>query len=267
MLHRLDAELVRRKLARSREAAQELIQSGLIKVDGFIADKPARQVQESASIVVVTEQSPWVSRGAYKLLGALEAFHSQGLTLETKNVLDAGASTGGFTQVALKAGARRVLAVDVGYGQLAWELRQDTRVEVLERFNIRYLTPAEVPFSIQAVVADLSFISLKTVLPAIVACIDDAADLVLMVKPQFEVGREFVGEGVVTDPELRKSSVLGVIDAAQSLNCGLQQVAASPLPGPSGNVEYFLWMKKGSPAKNAEECVQQVCQAVMEGPQ
>jgi 23S rRNA (cytidine1920-2'-O)/16S rRNA (cytidine1409-2'-O)-methyltransferase len=267
VLHRLDAELVRRKLARSREAAQELIVSGKVQVDGFISDKPARQVQDSASIVLIEEQSPWVSRGAYKLLGALEAFSPFGLNLAGKNVLDAGASTGGFTQVSLHSGAARVLAVDVGYGQLAWELRQNPQVEILERFNIRFLEPKNVPFPIEVIVADLSFISLKTVLPAIVRCIEDDADLVLMVKPQFEVGKDAVGEGVVTDPTLRADAVLGVVQAAQHLGCGLRRVQASPLPGPSGNVEFFVWLTRGAASMNAEECTSVVNTAVQEGPQ
>jgi 23S rRNA (cytidine1920-2'-O)/16S rRNA (cytidine1409-2'-O)-methyltransferase len=267
MLLRLDAELVRRKLARSREHAQELIAQGSVKVDGVVSTKSTRQVTREVSIVVEGETEHYVSRGAYKLLGALDAFSDLGLSIANRSVLDAGASTGGFTQVALERNASRVLAVDVGYGQIAWQLRTDQRVHVLERFNIRFLTTSDLPFPIDFVVADLSFISLRTVLPAISSCISPLTDLVLMVKPQFEVGKEAVGEGVVTDPHLRMESVISVIDKAQELNLGLRAVQASPLPGPSGNVEYFVWLTQGYAAIPAQECAQLVLSAVERGPQ
>ena len=267
-LRRLDAELVRRKLARSRQEAQSLIEDGSILVDGVVSVKATRQVTETVSIVIsqATEER-WVSRGAYKLLGALDAFGDLGLNLEGKSVLDAGASTGGFTQVALKQGARAVAAVDVGYGQLAWELRQDPRVICIERFNVRNLTRADLPFEVDAVVADLSFISLRTVLPALVAAAQPSADLVLMVKPQFEVGRDSIGDGVVRDSTLRRDAVVGVIEKAQSLAAGLRAVSASPLPGPEGNVEYFVWLQNGAALASAEEVTSAVQRAVEEGPQ
>lgn len=267
-LRRLDAELVRRKLARSRTEAQSLITDGAVLVDGVVSNKPARQVVEGISIVIKEDAgSKWVSRGAYKLLGALEAFSEEGLTLAGARVLDAGASTGGFTQVSLAQGAESVLAVDVGYGQLAWELRQDERVTCLERFNVRHLTVSDLPNPIDIVVADLSFISLKTVLPALVGVLAAGASLVLMVKPQFEVGREAIGDGVVRDPELRIASVIGVITAAQELGAGLRGVAASPLPGPEGNVEYFVWLEVGAAQIGAEQVASAVTQAVEGGPQ
>lgn len=266
-LKRLDAELVRRKIARSREAAVALIESGVVKVDGVVSTKPARMVDINISIIVTQNTDEWVSRGAHKLIGALDAFSSQGLNIGSKNVLDAGASTGGFTQVCLSRGAESVVAVDVGYGQLAWELRTDKRVHCMERFNVRELTREDLPHDIDFVVADLSFISLKTVLPALSRSVVSGAQLLLMVKPQFEVGRESVGDGVVLDPELRLSSVMGVIEAGQSLGSGLQGVTASPLPGPSGNVEYFVWFTAGESARDLEECRSMVQRAVEEGPQ
>jgi 23S rRNA (cytidine1920-2'-O)/16S rRNA (cytidine1409-2'-O)-methyltransferase len=241
---RLDAELVRRGLARSRDQAADLIAAGRVAVGGQVAAKPASQVATDAAITVeqVSDAPDYVSRGGVKLAGALAAFDS--LTVTGKRCLDAGASTGGFTDVLLRAGAAHVVAVDVGYGQLAWSLRTDPRVTVLERVNVRTLTPEQVAPAPQLVVADLSFISLSLVLPALVACSAPGADFVLMVKPQFEVGKDLVGDGVVRDPRLRQSAVAGVAAAAARLGLGVAGVTASPLPGPSGNVEYFLWLRR-----------------------
>jgi len=242
---RLDAELARRGLARSREQAQELIAAGAVTVRGTVATKPATQVETSEAIEVLTStEHGYVSRGALKLLGALEAFPQVGLAL--RDCLDAGASTGGFTQVLLQRGVARVLAVDVGYGQLAWELRTDARVVVLERTNIRTLTADELPFLPDLVVADLSFISLRLVLPALLQCARPDCDLLLMVKPQFEVGREAVGDGVIRDPQVRAGAVLAVASAAIELGVEVVGVVASPLPGPQGNVEFFLWLRRGA---------------------
>ncbi len=241
---RLDAELVRRHLARSREHARELIDAGAVRVRGGMATKAATQVEDSDPIVVdETAADHYVSRGAHKLLGALSAFPE--VSISGRLCLDAGASTGGFTQVLLERGAARVLAVDVGYGQLAWSVRTDPRVDVVERTNVRTLTVDALPFRPELVVADLSFISLTVVLPALMEVSLDGADLVLMVKPQFEVGRESIGDGVVRDRDLRVQAVTGVAHRAMDLGLSVRGVAASPLPGPSGNVEYFLWLRKG----------------------
>jgi 23S rRNA (cytidine1920-2'-O)/16S rRNA (cytidine1409-2'-O)-methyltransferase len=169
-----------------------------------------------------------------------------GLTVAGRRCLDAGASTGGFTDVLLASGAAHVVAVDVGYGQLAWRLRTDERVSVLERTNARSLTPEAIGGPVDLVVADLSFISLRLVLPALAACMKAGADLVPMVKPQFEVGRQRLGPGgVVRDAEARTDAVLNVVAAARELGLGLHGAVASPLPGPSGNVEYFVWLRAG----------------------
>lgn len=268
MLTRLDQELVRRKLARSREHAQELIAANLVFVEGVVSNKSARQVRQNASIVVKeTTDSNWVSRGAIKLLSALEEFESQGFTLANEVVLDAGASTGGFTQVCLEKGADKVLAVDVGYGQLAWQLRQNPKVENIERTNIRYLQKSEISQAPTRVVSDLSFISLRTVLPALKSVCATDAQMLLMVKPQFEVGKEDVGDGVIKDPNLRKSAVLSVIESAQELGLGLKGVKASGLPGPSGNVEYFVWLGLGEVCKDKHAVEKLVNTAIEEGPQ
>jgi 23S rRNA (cytidine1920-2'-O)/16S rRNA (cytidine1409-2'-O)-methyltransferase len=246
---RLDAELVRRKLARSREQAAALVADGRVKVRGTVAHKVAAMI-DPADPVVVTGDDPtteYVSRGGHKLAGALAVFARDGLTVAGRRCLDAGASTGGFTDVLLRAGAARVVAVDVGYGQLAWPIRTSDRVDVHERTNVRTLTPEAIGGPVDLTVADLSFISLRLVLPALAACTAPDGDLALMVKPQFEVGKERVGPGgVVRDPELRAEAVLDVAAAAAELGLGVAGVTASPLPGPSGNVEFFVWFRRAA---------------------
>ena len=247
MKTRLDAELVRRELARSRESAVELITAGKVLVNGIPATKAASQVDAQISITLKDEQAEFVSRGGHKLAGALDYFSN--LTVEGKVALDAGASTGGFTDVLLKRGVKKVIAADVGYGQLAWQLQSDERVKILDRVNVRSLTKQQVGDEIDLVVADLSFISLKLVLPALIDVAKEDADFLVMVKPQFEVGKEKLGAGgVVRDSHLRKEAVAAVAGAAFSLGLGCLGVVASPLPGPSGNVEYFLWLNKAGKA-------------------
>jgi 23S rRNA (cytidine1920-2'-O)/16S rRNA (cytidine1409-2'-O)-methyltransferase len=246
---RLDAELVRRRLARSREQAADLIASGRVAVAGQTAVKAATQVALDAAITVADPGTgnDYASRGGRKLEGALRAF--PGLTVAGRRCLDAGASAGGFTDVLLRAGAGHVIAADVGYGQLAWELRSDPRVTVLDRVNVRYLTPAQVAPPPGLVTADLSFISLTLVLPALAACAARDADFVLLVKPQFEAGRGRVGAGgVVRDPAQRAQAVAAVAAAAREIGLGAQGITASPLPGPRGNVEYFLWLRRAAPS-------------------
>ncbi|WP_370948634.1 TlyA family RNA methyltransferase [Amycolatopsis sp. cg5] len=266
---RLDAELVRRGLARSREQASALITGGKVTVRGMVASKPATGVESDAPIVVRDEDDPgWASRGAHKLLGALEAF--EGLTVEGKRCLDAGASTGGFTDVLLRNGASTVIAADVGRGLLDWRLRTDERVVVKDKTNVRSVTPEDLGGQVDLVVGDLSFISLKLVLPALAACAKPGADLVPMVKPQFEIGKERLGSGgVVRDPELRVETVLGVLAEAAKLGLGFRGVTASPLPGPSGNVEYFIWLRQdpGTSTVDNVDIEAQVRTAVLEGPQ
>jgi 23S rRNA (cytidine1920-2'-O)/16S rRNA (cytidine1409-2'-O)-methyltransferase len=248
---RVDVELVRRGLARSRQQAAELIGAGKVSIDGMPAVKPGTAVAVTAALSVADDvDRGWVSRGAHKLIGALDTF---GISVEGRRCLDAGASTGGFTEVLLDRGAREVVAADVGYGQLAWSLRSDPRVVVVERTNVRDLSPTVIGSPVDVIVADLSFISLTTVLPALTGCALPNADIVPMVKPQFEVGKGQVGPGgVVRDSELRASAVLAVARRAEQLHWHTVGVTASPLPGPSGNVEYFLWLRaetdRGLPA-------------------
>jgi 23S rRNA (cytidine1920-2'-O)/16S rRNA (cytidine1409-2'-O)-methyltransferase len=264
---RIDAELVRRGLARSRQQAAELIGAGKVSIDGMLAAKPSTNVPVTAAVTVVHgDERNWVSRGARKLIGALDTF---GIAVEGRRCLDAGASTGGFTEVLLDRGARQVIAADVGYGQLAWSLRCDPRVVVVERTNVRDLSPAAIGGPVDVVVADLSFISLRTVLPALTGCASPHADIVPLVKPQFEVGKGQVGPGgVVHDPKLRRESVLAVARQAQQLGWLPVDVTASALPGPSGNVEYFLLLRaKADRPLTAEALVDAVRHAVDEGPQ
>jgi 23S rRNA (cytidine1920-2'-O)/16S rRNA (cytidine1409-2'-O)-methyltransferase len=257
---RLDAELVRRGLARSREHAGELIAAGRVKVAGAVATKPATGVTTDVALVVLADpdRPDYVSRGGHKLAGALAVFEPLGLSVRGRRCLDAGASTGGFTDVLLRAGAAEVVAVDVGYGQLAWSLQSDDRVIVHDRTNIRELTP-ELVGAVDVVVGDLSFISLDLVLDAIVGVTRDDGDLALMVKPQFEVGKDNVGKGgVVRDLELRASAVAGVAAAAARRGWGAQAVTTSPLPGPSGNVEFFLWLRKAPATVDEEQIAAEV---------
>lgn len=343
-LRRLDAELVRRKMVRSREQAQEWIKAGRVYVNGMQAAKPATQVAPDASIRVADGGDEWASRGAYKLLGALDAFAGwasradvgvspalraaaavggegvglaagvsgagqgaergaaaaegagqaaeQGAAaakdagqaaeatlaggavitpdLKDKRILDAGASTGGFTDVCLRRGAREVVAVDVGYGQLIWRLQNDPRVKVFDRTNVRHLTPELIGGPCDVMVGDLSFISLTLVLPAIVQCMAPGAQLFPMIKPQFEVGKDRLGHGgVVRQPALREETTLHIAQFAHTLGLSTRAVTASPLPGPSGNVEYFLWLLNdgGITHPDSDTLHAMVHTAVTEGPQ
>mgnify|MGYP000994783183 CR=1 FL=1 len=238
-LIRVDAELVRRGLASSRRHAQELVESGLVRLSGETVRKSARQMDPAQPLLVVEgERDEYVSRGARKLAGALDALGE---------AAPAVASTGGFTDVLLRRGAGHVVAVDVGYGQIAWRLREDPRVTVLERTNVRTLDPAAVAPAPGLVVGDLSFISLTLVIPSLVRAAAAEADFLLLVKPQFEVGRERLGAGgVVRDTRLHAETVMAVSACARSHGLDVLAAIASPLPGPAGNVEYFLHMRAGS---------------------
>jgi 23S rRNA (cytidine1920-2'-O)/16S rRNA (cytidine1409-2'-O)-methyltransferase len=257
---RLDAELVRRGLARSREHAAEMIAAKRVKVAGVVATKPATGVTTDVALVVSEDpdRPDYVSRGGHKLAGALEVFGRLGLSVEGRRCLDAGASTGGFTDVLLRAGAAEVVAVDVGYGQLAWSLQSDERVTVHDRTNIRDLTPDLVGL-VDVVVGDLSFISLSLVLDALIGVTRADGDLALMVKPQFEVGKDRVGKGgVVRDLDLRTEAVVGVAADAARRGWGARAVTTSPLPGPSGNVEFFLWLRREPAAVTEEDIAAEV---------
>ncbi len=246
-LIRVDAELVRRKLARSRAEAADLIHSGHVLLDGMVVAKPARQMDPAQALLVMeSARDDYASRGAHKLIGALDYLGDNAPQIKGVRALDAGASTGGFTDVLLRRGAAEVIAVDVGYGQLAWRLREDPRVIVMERTNVRHLTPEMVAPAPDLVVGDLSFISLTLVIPALARVASDSADFLLMVKPQFEIGKERLGAGgVVRHSRDHVETVEKVANSAREAGLSVLAVAPSPLPGPAGNVEYFVHMKAG----------------------
>ncbi len=240
---RLDVELVRRGLANSRAEAQAAVEAGLVTVAGSPATKAASLVAADAPVKVLGPARPFVSRGGEKLRAALDRFS---VDPRGRDCLDAGASTGGFTDCLLQAGAGRVVAVDVGYGQLAWWVRNDPRVTVMERTNVRTLEPEALPFAPDLVVADLSFISLRTVLPALVRAAAPHAEFVVLVKPQFEAGPGGVGSGgVVRDPEVWRRVLGEVAESFGSVDVGVLGVVASPLRGPAGNVEFLLHGRRG----------------------
>lgn len=256
---RLDTELVRRGLAPSRDAAAEAVRAGRVLVRGAVVTKPASLVAPSDPLQLVAPARPWASRGGEKLDPALERLR---VPVRGRRCLDAGASSGGFTDVLLARGAAEVVAVDVGYGLLAPRLRADPRVRVLERTNVRTLTPAAAGGPVELAVADLSFISLALVLPALAALVVPEGDLLLLVKPQFEVGREHVGRGgVVRSPEHRAGAVRQVAGAGAALGLGVAGLCPSPLPGPAGNVEFFLHLRRGAPPLDEGE----LARAVAEG--
>ena len=267
-LIRVDAELVRRHLAHSRQHAGELINRGVVLLDGEVVRKAARQMDPAQPLRVVEEQGEeYVSRGAHKLIGALDALGEKGPVVAGRRCLDAGASTGGFTDVLLRRGASEVVAVDVGYGQIAWRLREDPRVIVIERTNVRTLDPAVVAPAPDLVVGDLSFISLTLVIPALVRAAAPHADFLLMVKPQFEAGKDKLGAGgVVRDTALHAEAVLHVAESARACGLAIRAVAASPLPGPAGNVEYFLHMVAGGTDDLGDTLESEIIRAIDEGP-
>jgi 23S rRNA (cytidine1920-2'-O)/16S rRNA (cytidine1409-2'-O)-methyltransferase len=231
-------------LARSRTHAAALIAEGKVSSAGQILSKASLQVPADKDLAVEhTDEDSYVSRAGHKLAGALDAFPE--VTVEGKRCLDAGASTGGFTEVLLRRGAAHVVAVDVGHGQLVPQLREDPRVAVHEGMNVRYITPEDIGGRAEITVADLSFISLTLVVHPLALCTQPGGDLVLMVKPQFEIGKDRLGRtGVVNSERERRMAVEKVANAALDAGLDLCGLAASPLPGQDGNVEYFLWIKR-----------------------
>jgi 23S rRNA (cytidine1920-2'-O)/16S rRNA (cytidine1409-2'-O)-methyltransferase len=244
---RLDQLLVERGLAPSRARAQSLILAGVVRADGVVVDKAGKAVAVDASVEIVEADHPWVSRGGVKLAAALDAF---GLSPAGLRCLDVGASTGGFTHVLLARGAAQVVALDVGRGQLDWRLRQDGRVVVREGINARNLAREDVPGPFGLVTVDVSFISLRLVLPALVPLLAESADLVALVKPQFEAGRTQVAKGgVVRDPAVREDAIARVLAAARELGLDCLGRIPSPISGPAGNVEELVHLRPASAAR------------------
>lgn len=240
---RLDQLVFDLGLAESRERAKTTVMSGLVFVNGQRADKPGMQVSPDVNVEVKGTALPYVSRGGLKLEKALKVFP---IDVTGKVCVDCGASTGGFTDVLLKNGAAKVYSVDVGYGQLAWSLRNDERVVNMERTNIRYISSEQIPEPLDICVMDLSFISVKLVLPAVCALLKDDAQLVCLIKPQFEAGREEVGKkGVVRDKAVHLSVIESVLSFAPTVGMTVMGLDFSPIKGPEGNREYLCYMKKG----------------------
>ena len=240
---RLDQLVFERGLTESRERAKTTIMSGIVYVNGQKVDKPGTPVDPEADIEVRGNALPYVSRGGFKLEKALKVFP---VDPAGKLCIDCGASTGGFTDVLLKNGAAKVYAVDVGYGQLAWSLRTDERVINLERTNVRYITEEQIPESLDLAVMDVSFISIKLVIPAVGKLLKDGADYICLIKPQFEAGKDEVGKkGVVRDPAVHLAVIRSFMEFVETSEFTLMGLDFSPIKGPEGNIEYLAWLKKG----------------------
>lgn len=254
---RLDQLVFDLGLTESRERARTTVMSGLVFVNGQRADKPGMPVDPEAKVEIRGETMPFVSRGGYKLDKALKVFP---VDPEGRTAIDCGASTGGFTDVLLQHGAAKVYAVDVGYGQLAWKLRTDPRVISLERTNLRYVTKDQIPEDMDLAVMDVSFISIKLVLPAVQRLLKDGADVICLIKPQFEAGREEVGKkGVVRDKNVHLAVIRSILDFAPSAGLTPMGLDFSPVRGSEGNIEYLCWLKNclcESPQLSPEEIVE-----------
>jgi 23S rRNA (cytidine1920-2'-O)/16S rRNA (cytidine1409-2'-O)-methyltransferase len=258
---RLDVLLVELGLADSRQRAQRLIMAGQVAVEDRLIDKPGTRVPATAA-VRVKAGLPYVSRGGHKLAAALEAFD---LDVGGLVVADVGASTGGFTDCQLQRGAARVYAIDVGYGQLAWKLQTDPRVVILDRTNARHLE--SLPELVDLVTIDVSFISLKLIIPPAVNWLQEGGQLVALIKPQFEAGRKLVGKGgVVRDPDVHRAVLADLAYWAQTQDLGLEGLIRSPITGPAGNVEFLAhWVPGGSPATDIETLIEACLLAESEG--
>lgn len=239
---RIDVLLVHKGFFDTREKARKNIMAGLVFVDGVRVDKVGEKVDIDSEIEIKGNAIPYVSRGGLKLEKALLSFN---INLKDKVTIDIGASTGGFTDCMLKKGAKKVFAIDVGYGQLAWDLRNDPRVVVMERTNIRYVKPEDLGEFADFASIDVSFISLKLVLPVVKGLLKDEGEIVALIKPQFEAGREKVGKkGVVRDPDVHREVIKEIIDFAKSIDLTIKGLQFSPIKGPEGNIEYLLYLSK-----------------------
>jgi 23S rRNA (cytidine1920-2'-O)/16S rRNA (cytidine1409-2'-O)-methyltransferase len=237
---RLDQLVAERGLAPSRERARALILAAQVRVEGRVISKAGTQVEADVEIALLGQEHEWVGRGGLKLAHALDTF---GIDVTGREALDIGASTGGFTDVLLERGASRVVALDVGHNQLDWALRSDPRVVVVERFNARRLTPADIPGPVDIVCIDVSFISLRLILPAVPALLRPSADVVVLVKPQFEAGRAEVGRGVIRDPAIHARVVDEIRAAAAAVGLTPRAATPSPITGQKGNVEFFVHLR------------------------
>ena len=242
---RADRLLTHRGVTESRSQAAEYIRNGWVTIDGKPVSKPSTLVLRSGHVALDLPVDSFVSRGGMKLSGALDAFH---IDVEGKTALDCGASTGGLTDCLLKAGARKVYAIDVGYGQLHWKLRQDPRVVVMERINLRHLDPTSIPDRIQLITLDMSFISLTLIFDILIGLLDDCGEIIALIKPQFEAGRDAVGSGgVVRDGRVHEQVLRSLATHVSENGWRLRGMVPSPLLGPSGNREFFFHLDRGDP--------------------
>lgn len=241
---RLDQLIFDKGFAESREKAKAIIMSGNVFINGQRADKPGMQVSPDMEPDVRIKELPFVSRGGYKLDKALRVFN---VDPADRICIDCGASTGGFTDVLLQHGAKKVYSVDVGYGQLAWKLRNDERVVNLERTNIRYITKTQIPEKLSLAVCDVSFISIKLIIPAVIPLLEENSEFICLIKPQFEAGKELVGKkGVVRDPNVHLQVINEILDFVSGTELSVYGLDYSPITGPEGNIEFLLYMKKSS---------------------
>lgn len=248
---RLDVLLVQQGLANSRELAKAYIMAGNVYVDGQKEDKAGTKVAVTAKLEVKGNQMKYVSRGGYKLEKAMDVF---GIRLDGKICLDIGASTGGFTDCMLQNGASKVYAIDVGYGQFAWKLRNDERVVCLEKTNVRYVTHEQVPDEGDFASIDVSFISLTKVLPAVLGVLGEKGQLVCLIKPQFEAGREKVGKkGVVRDSSVHREVIEMIVEYVRTQGLGILGLDFSPIKGPEGNIEYLIYLDKSQSGMHEDE--------------
>ena len=249
---RLDQLIYDRHLTESKERAKTTVMAGIVYVNGQKADKPGMQVTDDVDIEIRGNSLPYVSRGGLKLEKALKVFN---VDVKGKVCIDCGASTGGFTDVMLQNGAVRVYSVDVGYGQLAWKLRNDDRVVNMERTNIRYLTPEDIPEKLDFASIDVSFISLKLILPPVCSLLKDNADVICLIKPQFEAGREKVGKkGVVHDIRIHEEVVRSILEFAPSVGLYPVELDYSPIKGPEGNIEYICHLSNRMQPNEIDVC-------------
>jgi 23S rRNA (cytidine1920-2'-O)/16S rRNA (cytidine1409-2'-O)-methyltransferase len=260
---RLDVLLVKRGMTESREKAKAAIMAGLVFAAGQRLDKPGVEIPVNAELELKADPLPFVSRGGLKLAKAIELFR---LSLDGVVAADIGASSGGFTDCLLQQGAYRVYAIDVGYGQLHWKLRNDPRVSVLERTNARYLTEDSLPEQMDWVVTDVSFISLNKIFPAIGRILKETGQVVALIKPQFEAGREYIGKrGVIKDPQIHRQVITRVLEDAEQLGFQIKGLSYSPIRGPEGNIEFLAWLGRTDAQIDWRAGVGAVVQEAQEG--
>lgn len=260
--YRADVVLVQKGLVDSREKAKALIMAGKVFIENIRLDKPGMMIEEDVNLIIKGQLHPYVSRGGLKLAKAIEIFK---LDFNEAIIADIGASTGGFTDCALQNGASRVYAIDVGYGQLDWKLRSDTRVKVLERTNARYLESKTIPEQVDWVVCDVSFISVTKIFSAILNILKDKGQMLILIKPQFEAGPDKVGKnGVVKDSGIHQEVIEKVLTVARNQGFKVMGLSYSPIRGPEGNIEFLGWLSKGNDEEISDYWISKISEIVLD---